>query len=58
MLTTFGKETTDAFTRKLMLGLSGGAISVFVVIMAIYMIAEGTKKLKILTEKENKNGKQ
>ncbi len=48
MLTTFGDGTMDMFTRKLMLGLSGGAVSVFIVGMAIYMIVQSTKKLKIL----------
>ncbi len=48
MLTTFGDGTMDMFTRKLMLGLSGGAVSVFIIGMAIYMIVQGTKKLKVV----------
>ena len=51
MLTTFGGETMDAFSKKLMLGLSGGAIAAFIVVMAIYMIFQSTKKLKILKTK-------
>jgi len=53
MLTTFGDGTMDAFTRKMMLGASGGAIIVFIVIMAIYMIVNSTKKLKLLKQEKN-----
>lgn len=56
MLTTFGTETMDAFTRKIFLGATGGAISLFIVAMAIYMIAQGTRKLKLLKKEEQKNG--
>ena len=45
MLTTFG-DGTDALTRKIFLGATGGVISVFIIIMAIYMIVQSTKKLK------------
>ncbi len=48
MLTTFGKETMDLSTRRIMLGASGGVISVFIIAMAIYMIVQGTKKIKLL----------
>ncbi len=48
MLTTFGDGTMDMFTRKLMLGLSGGVVSAFIIGMAIYMIVQSTKKLKAL----------
>lgn len=54
MLTTFGSELSAA-DRQLFLALSGGAISVFIVVMAIYMIINSSKKLKI---KEIPNGKQ
>ncbi len=47
MLTTFG-GTMDLFSRRLFLGLSGGAISVFIIVMAIYMIVSGTKKLRLV----------
>lgn len=56
MLTTFGE--TDALTRRLMLAFSGGAVSVFVVAMAVYMIVGSTKKLKFIRSEENINGKQ
>ena len=48
MLTTFGKDTLDLFSRRLFLGLSGGAVSVFILVMSVYMIVQGRKKLKIL----------
>ena len=46
MLTTFHDGTMDALTRKLLLGFVGFAVSGVVVVMAIYMIAQGTKKLR------------
>ena len=56
MLTTFGEETMTATTQKWMLGATGGAISVLIVAMAIYMIVGGTRELKQLRT-EVKNGK-
>ena len=47
MLTTFGEADGIAF-RRLMLGMLGGAVAVFITAMAIYMIVQSTKKLKIL----------
>ena len=46
MLTTFGDGTMSLLGRRILLGLSGGTISAFIIAMAIYMIAVGTKKLK------------
>lgn len=47
MLTTFGDGTVDLAGRRLFLGLSGGAISVLIIAMAVYMIVQGTKKIKL-----------
>lgn len=47
MLTTFGSESTSLATRRLFLALSGGAISLFIIIMAIAMIVQSTKKLRL-----------
>ncbi len=58
MLTTFGEESMDIFTRRLMLGLSGGAISAFIIVTAIFMIVKSTKKLKNLNSEEIADGKQ
>lgn len=55
MLTTFSDETMTDITRKWMLGATGGAISVLIVAIAIYMIITGTKKLKQLNS-EIENG--
>ena len=46
MLTTFGDGTMGLTERRIFLGASGGAISVFIIAMAIYMIVQGTKKMK------------
>jgi len=48
MLTTFGDGTMDIMTRNLLLGFSGGAVSVFIITMAIYMIAHSTKRMNNL----------
>ena len=57
MLTTFSDGTMTAAAQKWMLGATGGAISLLIVLTAIYMIVTGTKKLKQL-KSEVKNEKQ
>ena len=57
LLTAFGGETMTVSAQKWMLGATGGAISVFIVSAAIYMIAVSTKKLNQLNS-EVVNGKQ
>lgn len=49
MLTTFG-GSTDALTRTLFLGITGGVISVFIIVMAVFMIVQSSKKLKALKQ--------
>ena len=57
MLTTFGDGTMDMTTRRIMLGATGGVISVFIIVMAIYMIVQSNKKIKQLkTAEEASNG--
>lgn len=54
MLTTFNDGTMSSTEHKLMLGLTGGAVCIVIVLMAIYMIVTGTRKLKeIETEVDN-----
>lgn len=48
MLTTFGGETMSLTERRILLGASGGVISAFIIAMAIYMIVQGSKKIKLL----------
>lgn len=55
MLFTFDSGEMTAEVRRLFLALSGGIISVFIVIMAIYMIVNANKKFRIL---ENNYGTQ
>ena len=57
MLTTFGKGTMSLTGRRVLLGVSGGIISVFIIVMAIYMILQANKKIKLLIAKEKQNGK-
>lgn len=52
MLTTFNDGTMDLTSRRIMLGATGGTVSVFIIIMAIYMIVQSTKKLKTLKIEE------
>lgn len=56
MLTAFGDGTMTAFEQKLMLGATGGAISLSTIIAAIYMIAVSTRKIKRINS-EVENGK-
>lgn len=57
MLTTFGDGTMDMTSRRIMLGATGGVISVFIIVMAIYMIVQSNKKLRQLkTTEESSNG--
>jgi len=54
MLTTFNDGSMDALTRKLFLGLSGGAVSAFIIVMALYMIVQSNRKLRLMKlQKEN-----
>ena len=53
MLTAFGDETMTDISRKLMLGVTGGVISLLIVVMAIYMIVVGTKKLNKIKSEVN-----
>lgn len=52
MLTTFADEHMTPRLQQLFLTLSGGAISIFIVIMAIYMILKANQNMKYL-EKQN-----
>ena len=53
LLTTFNDGSMDALSQKLMLGGVGFAVSVVVVMMAIFMIIQSTKKLKVLKQNED-----
>lgn len=52
MLTTFGDGTMSIAQRRILLGTSGAAISIFIIAMAIYMIAQSTKKIRLLNEEK------
>lgn len=54
MLTTFGEVETAQF-RRIMLAATGLAISLFIVVMAVYMIAQGNKGLKSLRKDQKQN---
>ena len=51
MLTTFGGESLDLLSQRIFLAVSGGAISAFIITIALYMIIQSNKKLR--TEKES-----
>ena len=53
MLTTFGGEDLTAKSRRLMLALTGAAVSAFIIGMAIYIIYTSTKKLRQLKDNIN-----
>lgn len=52
MLTTFAKQEQPLF-RKIILGASGSAISIMILMMAVYMIVRATQNIK--KEKENEH---
>ena len=57
MLTTFDDGTMDLTSRRIMLGVTGGVISIFIIVMAVYMIVQSSKKLKELrTAEDSSNG--
>ena len=47
MLTTFGDGSMSLTERRILLGVSGGVISAGIIAMAIYMIVQGTKKIRL-----------
>ncbi len=55
MLTSFSDEAADPMMRNIMLGCLGGAVAVFIIVMAIYMIIRANKALK--QEKEHERTK-
>lgn len=52
LLTTFHDGTLGLMGQKIMLGATGTALSIFIIIMAIYMIVQSNKKLKLLKMEE------
>ena len=56
MMTTFGDDSMTLGMRRVFLGALGAAVSATVVAMALYMIANSSKKLKSLEQKEQTNG--
>jgi hypothetical protein len=56
MLTAFGSDM-DIFTRRLFLGFTGGAVSLFVIFMAINIIVNGFNDILIMKLKINKTKK-
>ena len=54
MLTAFNDGTMTLTARRWMLGATGGAISLFIVVMAIYMIWQASKKLKTIIKDNEK----
>ena len=53
MLTTFRSGTMTPEKTRLFLSLSGGAVSVFIIAMAVYMIVQANRKLNSLEECNN-----
>ena len=53
MLTTFSDGTMSLADRRILLGISGGVISAFIIGMAIYMIMQSSKKIKLIKEQLN-----
>lgn len=54
MLVTFNSGEMTIQTRQVFLSISGGAVALFILAMAVYMIVNANRKLRIW---ENENGK-
>lgn len=52
MLTTFGDGTMNLTARRIMLGATGAVVSIFIIVMAIYMVVQSNKKIKSLNNRE------
>lgn len=52
MLVTFSDGTMKPLVQRMFLGFSGGAISIFIIAMAIYMIVQSSKKMAALKQEE------
>lgn len=52
MLTVFGDGTMALWERRIMLGAVGGAVTVFIIAMAIYMIVRANREMKKVTENQ------
>ncbi len=48
LMTTFGDGTMSLMGRRIMLGVTGSLISLFVIVLAVYMIVQGTKKIRLI----------
>ena len=53
MLTTFSDGTMSLADRRILLGISGGVISAFIIGMAVYMIVQSSKNIKLIKEQLN-----
>lgn len=57
LLEAFGEGTMDMASKRIMLGATGGIISVFIITMAVFMIAKASKSIRLTEEsKERTNG--
>lgn len=52
MLTTFDDGTLNLTARSIMLGATGAVVSIFIIVMAIYMVVQSNKKIKSLNNRE------
>ena len=52
MLTTFDDGTLNLTARRIMLGATGAVVSIFIIVMAIYMVVQSNKKIKLLNDRE------
>ena len=53
MMTTFSDGTMSLADRRILLGISGGVISAFIIGMAVYMIMQSSKNIKLIEEQIN-----
>ena len=54
LLTTFRDGSMDITFQRIMLAATGAVISIFIIILAIYMIVQSNRKLKLLQKAESR----
>lgn len=55
MLTAFGNDTINPANVRILLGVSGGAVSLFIICMAIFMIVQSSIKIRRIKINETTN---
>ena len=56
LLTAFGDPEKDPLLNRILLAACGGSVSLLILVLALYMIVQGSKQLTLLRNEETTNG--